>query len=325
MYFCIVSPIADATSSDSIVVYSARKPHLIQPILDAFTKQTHIKTELLSGEAPVLLQRILAEGKSTPADILLTVDSGNLWHAAEQNIFTPIESQDIANLVPKHLRDSSMRWTGLTVRARTMVYNNEKIKPEQLSTYSNLSDPQWNKKLCLRTAKKVYNQSLVAMLIHHNTEPTVESTVRSWVDNLAAPVFASDTNVIKAIESGQCDVGIINTYYYGRYLALNPKTKVKLHWANQNSTGVHINITGAGIIKYSSKKEKALKLIEYLTSPAAQSAFSKTNFEFPVNPNVNLDPSLAKWGIPKMDVTPLVRAGELQAQAIRLMDRAGYL
>jgi iron(III) transport system substrate-binding protein len=309
---------------EEIVVYSARKEHLIRPLFSTYTKVTGVKIKYITDKAPVLLQRIRAEGVNTPADLLITVDAGNLWHAAQEGILQPVSSNTLTNNIPLHLRDPKSRWFGLSVRARTIVYNPEKIKPQELSTYEDLANPKWKGRLVLRTSKKVYNQSLVAMLITEHGEEKSEEIVRGWVRNLAAPPYSSDTKVLDAIAAGQGDVGIVNTYYFGRLLKKKPNIPLALFWPNQNANGVHVNVSGAGVTTNAKHKDAAVKFLEWLSSEQAQNLFADSNLEYPANPRVKPHASVAAWGTFKQNPINLDNAGKYQAAAIQLMDRAGY-
>ncbi len=309
---------------DPLVVYTARKEHLIKPLFDQYTQKTGVKIEYITGKAPVLLQRIKSEGPRTAADLLVTVDAGNLWHAANEGILQPVQSKTLDANVPGHLRDPGKQWFGLSIRARTMVYSTERVMPGELTTYEALADPLWKGRLLLRTSKKVYNQSLVAMLIAEHGDAKTEALVKGWVGNLAATPFSNDTKVMEAILAGQGDVGVVNTYYFGRLQKKNPGLALKLFWPNQSGNGVHINVSGAGVVKHSKQKEKAVAFLEWLSSPNAQQVFADANMEYPVNANVKPHANVAAWGSFKQNPINLAKAGELQAQAIRLMDRAGY-
>ena len=252
---------------DPLVVYTARKEHLIKPLFDQYTQQTGVKIEYITGKAPVLLQRIKSEGPRTAADLLITVDAGNLWHAANEGILQQVQSNTLTANIPNNLRDPGNQWFGLSIRARTMVYSTERVKPGELTTYEALADPLWKGRLLLRTSKKVYNQSLVAMLIAEHGEAKTESLVKGWVGNLAAAPFSNDTKVMEAILAGQGDVGVVNTYYFGRLQKKNPGLALKLFWPNQSGNGVHINVSGAGVVKHSKQKEKAVAFLEWLSSP----------------------------------------------------------
>ncbi len=307
-----------------VVVYSARKEHLIQPLFDAYTRETGTRIKYITGKAGVLLERIRAEGKNTPADLLLTVDAGNLWHAAEGGILQAVSSRTLANNIPAHLRDPGNMWFGLSVRARTIVYNTEKVKPEDLSTYESLAEPGWKGRLVLRTSKKVYNQSLVAMFLAEHGDKKTEEIVSGWVANLAAQPFSSDTKVLEAIAAGLGDVGIVNTYYYGRLMKKKPNLPLKLYWPNQGTNGVHVNTSGAGVTLHAKHREEAVKLLEWLSSEKAQSLFADSNMEYPANPRVEPHRLVLAWGKFKQNLNNLENAGKFQAASVRIMDRAGY-
>ena len=311
-------------SPEQLLVYSARNEQLIKPIFDRYTSETGVPVRFVTDDAGPLIERLSAEGANSPADILMTVDSGELWHAADRGLLQPLDSPVLAANIPEHLRDSQNRWFGLSVRARTIVYSTARVKPEDLSDYAALAGPQWKGKLCLRTSKKVYNQSLVAMLIAEAGEARAEEIVKGWVANLATDVFSNDNLLMEAIIAGQCDVGIVNTYYFGRLLRDKPDAPIKLFWADQATNGVHVNISGAGVTKHAPHKEAAQKLLEWLSQPEAQALFAGQNLEYPASPAVKADPVVTAWGEFKSSPLPIAKAGELQADAVKLMDRAGY-
>ena len=311
-------------ASDTITVYSARKEHLIKPLFDAYTEKTGVKIRYITDKAAPLLARIKAEGRNTPADLFMTVDAGNLWQAAEEGVLSSIDSKVLQQNIPPHLRDPENRWFGLSVRARTIVYSTDRVKKDELTTYEDLADPKWRGRLCLRTAKKVYNQSLVAMLIAHHGEEKTEQIIKGWVANLATPPFSNDTKAMEAIVAGQCDVTIVNTYYYGRLMKKKFHYKLGIFWPNQDSTGVHINVSGAGVTTQAKNQAAATKLLEWLSSAEAQGKFAGLNMEFPVNAAVQADEFVSKWGDFKSDELNVSSAGTLQTAAIKLMDRAGY-
>lgn len=310
--------------SQELVVYSARKEHLIKPVFDLYTQETGTEIKYITDKAPVLLQRLKAEGANTPADLLITVDAGNLWHAANEGVLHPVSSETLNANVPDHLRDPENRWFGLSLRARTIVYSTERVKPEDLSTYENLADSKWKDRLVLRTSKKVYNQSLVAMFIKEHGEKKAAKIVEGWVNNLAAAPFSNDTKTMEAIVAGQGDVGIVNTYYYGRLAKKKPNLPLALFWPNQNSGGVHVNVSGAGVIAASKNKTAAVTFLEWLSTEKAQEMFADVNMEYPVNPAVTVNPVVAAWGTFKQNQINIANAGENQTAAIRLMDRVGY-
>ncbi|NVJ67866.1 MAG: extracellular solute-binding protein [Gammaproteobacteria bacterium] len=309
---------------NEIVVYSSRNEHLIKPFFEEFTANTGIPVKYITDKAGPLVTRLKAEGERTQADIFMTVDAGNLWFAKKEGVLQPIESAVLEANVPAHLQDPDNYWYGLTVRARTMVYDTNKISPEDLSSYEDLADPKWQGRLCLRTSKKVYNQSLVAMLIARHGEAKAEEIVKGWVANLATDPFSNDTKVMKAIEAGQCEVGIVNSYYFGRLQKENPEINLALYLPAESEQGVHVNISGAGITKYADNPKAALQLIEWLSSIDAQKMYAGLNMEYPVNESVDLVEQVKAWGEFKADDMNLSKAGELQAAAVQLMDRVGY-
>lgn len=313
-----------ALAAEEVVVYSARKEHLIKPLFDAYTKKTGVKIKYITDKEAPLLVRLKAEGANTPADILFTVDAGNLWKAAENGILAAVQSETLQKNIPAHLRDPQGRWFGLSVRARTIVYSTDRVKPGELSTYEDLADKKWKGRLCLRTSKKVYNQSLVAMMIARLGEETTARVVKGWVTNLATAPFSNDNKVMEAIAAGQCDVGIVNTYYFGRLKKKKPAIKLALHWPNQSDSGVHVNISGAGVTKHAKHRAQAIKLLEWLSDKQAQQMFTDINMEYPVLKGINPSKLVKSWGEFKQDQINVARAGELQVKAVMLMDKVGY-
>ena len=316
----------NAASADgqTVTIYSSRNEQLIKPLLDHYTEQTGVKVELVTDKDGPLMARLQAEGQNTPADMLLTVDAGNLWQAAEQGLLQPVASSVLEANVPAKYRDPAGHWTGLSLRARTIFYDPSKVSADQLSTYADLADPKWKGKLCLRTSKKVYNQSLVASMMEHLGAEKTEAVIRGWVDNLATDVFSDDTSLLEAIAAGQCEVGIANSYYYGRILDEKPDFPVKIFWANQGTTGTHVNISGAGVVAGSDNADGALKLMEWLSSDEAQGLYASADKEFPVKVGIDESEMLRSWGQFKPDDINVQKFGELQIQAIQMMDKAGY-
>lgn len=311
-------------AADEVVVYSARIDELIKPVFDQYTAKTGVKVKFITDKEAPLLARLKAEGESTPADLLITVDAGNLWQAEQEGVLKPLQSKVIEANIPSQYRSSTGAWTGLSLRARTIVYSTERVKPAELSTYEALADKNWEGRLCLRTSKKVYNQSLTATLIETHGAEKTEQLVKGWINNLATDVFADDTALLQAIDAGQCDVGVVNTYYFGRLHKENPDLKVKLFWPNQADRGVHVNLSGAGVTKYAPHAEQAQQLLEWMTSAEAQGVFAGVNQEYPANPQVAPSKEVAAWGSFKADSIPVEVAGKRQAEAIKLMDRAGW-
>ncbi|WP_339545244.1 extracellular solute-binding protein [Pseudomonas sp. RA_35y_Pfl2_P32] len=313
-----------AQAADEVVVYSSRIDELIKPVFDAYTEKTGVKVKFITDKEAPLMQRIKAEGENATADLLLTVDAGNLWQAEQMGILQPFTSKVIDANIPLQYRAASHAWTGLSLRARTLAYSTARVKPEDMTTYEALADKKWEGRLCLRTAKKVYNQSLTATLIETHGASKTEEIIKGWVNNLATDVFSDDTAVLEAIAAGQCDVGIVNTYYYGRLHKQKPDLPVKLFWPNQGDRGVHVNLSGIGLTQHAPHPEAAKALVEWMTTAEAQKIFADVNQEFPANPSVKPSAEVEAWGKFIPDTLPVEVAGLRQAEAIRLMDRAGW-
>ena len=313
-----------AASEDSVTVYSSRKEHLIKPLFESFTKDTGIKVEYLTGKGGALIERLKLEGANTQADMFMTVDAGNLWYAGSQDLFQPIQTETLKSNIPAYLRDPDGLWTGLSIRARTIVYSTKRVNPSDLSTYADLATNKWKGKLCLRTSKKIYTKSLTASVIYNHCEDKAGDIISGWVNNLAATPNAKDSHVMNAILAGQCDVGLVNTYYFGRLVAKQPNAPLKLFWANQDTTGVHVNVSGAGVTKHASNAAGATKLLEWLSSAKAQAIYGLLNKEYPANQNVASGDVVSAWGSFKQDDMNLSQAGILQADAVKLMQLKGY-
>ena len=313
-----------AASDESVTVYSSRKEHLIKPLFQAFTKDTDVKVKYLTGKGGALIERLKLEGVNTPADMFMTVDAGNLWYAGSQDLFQSVKTDTIKNNIPAHLRGPQGLWTGLSVRARTIVYSTDRVKFSELSTYADLALPKWKNRLCLRTSKKIYTKSLTASVIYNQGKDKAGDIISGWVNNLAATPNAKDSHVMNAILAGQCDVGLVNTYYYGRLIEKNPDSALKLFWANQKTTGVHVNISGAGVTKHASNVAGAIRLLEWLSSDKAQAIYGALNKEYPANPNIAADEVVSAWGSFKQDKMNLSQAGVLQSEAVKLMQIKGY-
>lgn len=317
----LFATVAPAGAAD-LVVYSARH-YGNEPAFDAFTKKTGIALKTFNAGSGELFERLKAEGDRTPADLLITVDAGNLWNAARAGLLSAADSPVLRANIPAHLRDPEQRWFGLTVRARTIVYNTKKVNPSELSTYDALGDSKWKGRLCLRPSNYIYSQSFLAAMIKRHGEAKTEEVARGWVKN--NPVLInSDTKLIEAVAAGQCDVALVNHYYLARLVAKDPSLPVAIFWANQQTTGVHVNISGAGVTAHAKNRDQAIKLIEFLSSSEAQNLFADTSFEYPANPEVAPHGLIAQWGKFKADDLNIAATGEFQAAATRLADRVGY-
>ena len=316
--------VAAPAFANELVVYSSRADNLLKPVVAEYEKKTGTKVQLVGGQAGPLMEKIRAEGSNTPADVFITVDGGNLWQATQMGLLRPINSPTLKANIPASLRDPKNQWYGLSVRARTIFYNTNKVKPAELSSYAALADAKWKGRLCLRTSNNVYNQSLVGTMIANLGAVKTEQIVKGWVANLAAPPFANDTAMLEAIGAGRCDVGIANTYYYGRLMDKQPNLPIGIFFADQQGKGTHVNVSGAGVTKFSKRPSEAQKFIEWLSGSEAQNLFADLNHEYPANPKVKPDPKVAKWGSFKQDVINVSVAGSNQKRAVMLMRKAGY-
>ena len=310
--------------ADELTIYTSRQPQLIEPIVEKFSIETGIKVNFLSGNAQELMERIDVEGDNSPADIFMTVDAGVLWQAAERDIFNSTNSKILEENIPSYLRDPEKRWFGLSKRARTIVYSNDQFNDNDFSTYEDLADPKWKGKLCLRTSKKVYNRSLMASMIDAYGFEKAKEVVTGWISNLATEVFSNDTNALKAVSSGQCGLTIVNTYYLARLLDDPQYDNLTLFWANQSDRGVHVNISGAGIVKTSKNKQAATLLLEYLSSEKAQDFYASANKEYPVLDGAMVHASIKDWGEFIEDNINVGILGSLQKEAVFLAQEVGY-
>ncbi|MGH7471213.1 MAG: extracellular solute-binding protein [Longimicrobiales bacterium] len=312
------------TAQENVVmVYSSRSHYGSEPVFEAFTKATGIEVKFFNGNNNEVLERLKAEGAQSPADVFLAVDAGNLWLATQAGLLQPVQSAELARNIPAHLREPQGQWYAIAMRARTIVYSTERVKPAELSTYEALGDAKWKGRLCLRTSSAVYNQSLLASFIAIHGEAGAERIVKRWVAN-EPRLFTGDTQLLEAIAAGQCDVGITNHYYLARLLAQKPDVPVAVFWADQQGTGTHVNVSGAGVVKNAKHRANAIKLLEYLSRPESQVVLAAGSFEFPANPAASVQEILQKFGTFKPQKVGAAAAGQYQAAAVKLADRAGY-
>jgi iron(III) transport system substrate-binding protein len=319
-----------AAQSAEVNVYSGRGEAFIKPLLDTFSKETGIKVNLVSGKDDALIERLKAEGAQSPADVLMTADAGRLHRAKAAGLLQAVDSPTLNAAIPAAYRDPGNQWFGLTLRARVIVYAPERVKREELSTYEGLADPSWKGRVCMRSSDSIYNQSLTAALIAHDGEAATLDWAKGVVANLARPPKGGDRDQIKAIAAGECDVSLVNTYYLaGMQNAEEPAereaaAKVAVFWPNQKDRGAHVNVSGAGITAAAKNVAEARKLLEFLVSDEAQRWYAEVNQEYPVKAGIAISPTLRTMGAFKADALPLARLGELNAQAVRLLDRAGW-
>jgi iron(III) transport system substrate-binding protein len=323
-------PGATALAADEEVnVYSARKEELIKPLLDRFTEQTGIRVNLVTASAEALLERLQREGANSPADLLITVDAGNLHRAKAAGVTQPMRSDTLDQAVPAAYRDPEGHWVGLTMRARPILYVKSEVDPATLSRYEALADPAFKGQICIRSSDNVYNQSLVASMIAANGVAAAEDWAKGLVANMARPPKGGDRDQIKAAAAGECDLAIANTYYLAGMLTGETADRAAaeamgVFWPNQDGRGTHVNVSGAALTSAAKHPEASLALVEFLASPESQAWYAEANGEYPVRAGVPPSATLAAWGEFKADTLNLARLGELNAEAVKLMDRAGW-
>lgn len=318
------------TKEEVVNVYSHRHYPSDEVLFKKFTEKTGIKVNLIKAKADELLQKIEMEGENSPADVLLTVDAGRLFRAKSKNILQAIESAEITKNVPTSFMDTDKQWVGLTVRARLIAYSKDRVKPEELSSMADLTNPEWKGRVLVRQSNNIYNQSLLASIIYNEGEEKAKEWASGIVANMARDPKGNDRGQMKEIVKGTGDVAIVNSYYVG--LMLNDKDEemrkvgeqIGVFFPDQEGKGTHINISGAGLVKHAPNKANAIKFLEYLTSAEAQSVFASANYEYPVNPSVQPSELLQGWGTFKADTTDFSKIGELNTQAVKLFDEVGW-
>ncbi len=314
-----------------INIYSHRQPFLINPFLELFTQETGIKTNVVYSKKG-LAQRLKAEGENSPADIILTVDIGRLYIYDDLDLLLPIESKKLINNIPTYLRSPDNSWFGLSKRARVIVVDNEKIQDGDITTLEDLADSKWKGQVCSRPGSHVYNRGIMASVLAEYGKEKAEEWARNLVSNFAKRPQGNDRAQVKAIYEGECSIAIINNYYYGKLkFSEDPEQRkwvenVRLVFPNQaeGDRGAHVNISGAGVAKYSKNKKEAIALLEFLTSEKAQKLYGEINFEYPVNPKVSPSEELQKWGDFREDNLPIIKIAELAPEAQKIIDRVGW-
>ncbi len=311
-------------------IYSARQENLIKPILDIFTERTGVTVNLVTGAADELIQRLTLEGANSPADLLIAEDVGRLHRAKEAGVLQSIKSPVLSEVVPAQYRDTEGFWFGLSLRSRVIIYDKERVNPADLSTYADLADPKWDNKICVRSSSNIYNQSLVASMISRNGVEATEDWVTGLVANFGRSPQGGDRDQITAVAAGQCDLAISNTYYYGGMLnsanaaEREAAASVAVFFPDQNGNGAHMNVSGGAVTKAARNTEQAVQLLEFLAGEEAQAWYAEVNNEFPVRADVAASEVLQSWGTFKADDIALEQLGIHNAEAVRLMDRAGW-
>ena len=316
-------------AADEINIYSHRQQFLLQPFLDRFTQETGIKTNVVFA-AKGLAQRLAAEGKASPADLVLTVDISRLSEYADMGLFQPVESAVLNEAIPAHLRGDGNIWFGLSKRARIIAVSKERVAPGEITTIEELAAPKWKGRVCTRIGSHVYNRALLASIIAHHGEEKAQEWAQGLVNNLARRPQGNDRAQAKAIFAGECDVAIMNHYYYGKMLSADDEEQrewadaIRLVFPNQNDRGAHINISGGGVAKYAPNKAHAIAFLEFLVSDEAQRLYGDINYEYAVTSSAPMADSLKLWGEFKGDSLPIEALAENAKKAQMIIDRVGW-
>jgi iron(III) transport system substrate-binding protein len=327
----LVSAVALAQDNKVLNLYSSRHYQTDEALYDNFTKQTGIRINRIEAGEDPLIERIRNEGARSPADVLLTVDAGRLWRAEQLGFFQPVKSAVLDARIPASYREPNGLWFGFSLRARLIAYNKAKVKAADLASYEALADPKWKGRICMRSSTNMYNLSLLGAMIDHLGEPKAHAWAQAVRDNLAREPKGGDTDQLKSVAAGECDVTVTNQYYYARLMRSGKPEerevaeKVGVIFPNQSNRGTHVNISGAGVMKNAPNREAAVKFLEYLASDEAQRYFADGNNEWPVVASVKPDnPVLKAFGAFKQDALNVAVLGRNQPAAQKIYDRVGW-
>jgi iron(III) transport system substrate-binding protein len=315
--------------SQELNIYSHRQAFLLNPLLEDFKKQTGTKINIVFASKG-LIQRLIAEGPRSPADIILTVDIARLQQYANKGLFAPVSSPVLKANIPAHLRDPNGLWYGLSKRVRVVAVSKSRVRKGAIKRIEDLADPKWRGEICTRKGSHVYNRALLASLIAAHGEAAAEKWARGLVANLARKPQGNDRAQAKAISQGICDIAIMNHYYYFKMKKNNNPAQhkwakaIRILFTNQSDRGNHVNISGIGLAKHSKNRKLAIKLMEYLSSKQAQSLYAKVNYEYPANAAVNASPEVKILGEFKADKLPIATIAKLAPTAQRIIDRVGW-
>ena len=321
-----------AHSQDNVLnLYSSRHYQTDEALYAGFTQQTGIKINRIEAGEDALIARLKSEGARSPADVLITVDAGRLWRADQAGLFQPVQSAVLESRIPASFREPNGRWFGFSMRARVIAYARDRVQPSEVPTYESLADAKWKGRICVRSSSNIYNLSLMGSLIEQLGEAKAEAWAKAVRGNMARAPKGGDTDQLKAVAAGECDVAISNHYYYAR-LARSAKPedravaeKVGLVFPNQSGRGTHVNVSGAGVLKHAPHRANAVKFLEYLASDDAQRYFANGNNEWPVVPSVRVaNPVLAKLGAFKYDPLNVAALGRNQPASQKLYDRVAW-
>ena len=313
--------------SQEVNVYSHRQPELIQPLIDAFTAESGIAVNIAFVDKG-MVERLVAEGKRTPADLVLTVDIARLSEVVNAGVTQPVDSAVLQANIPARYRDPGNQWFGLTSRARIIYASKDRVAAGEVTTYEDLADPKWKGRICTRSGTHDYNLALLGAVIAHDGEPAAKAWAEGVRANLARKPAGGDRDQVKAIWAGECDISLGNTYYMGEMLA-DPE---QAEWANSVRIvfptfvegGTHMNISGVAMTKAAPNRDAALKLMEFLSSDEAQKIYAETNHEFPVKPGVPVSALVASWGSFTPDTLPMIDIAAKRPVALKIMEEINF-
>ena len=324
----------DSSGTDAagqvVNIYSSRHYDTDLQLYEGFTAQTGIVVNRIEAGADELIERIRADGEFSPADLLITVDAGRLWRAEEAGVFAAVESEVLDTRIPESLRHPDGLWFGLSTRARVIVYNREEGVPEGLTRYADLADPAFADSVCIRSSSNIYNISLMAGIVSRDGPEAAEEWARGVVSNFARQPQSNDTGQIRAVASGECSIAVVNTYYVARLVASEDPADndvaaaIGVIFPNQDSTGTHVNVSGAGVVATAPNRENAIRFLEYLTAESAQRYFADGNHEYPVVSGLAGSDALKSLGEFEADTLNAAELGIHQAEAVMVFDRAGW-
>ncbi|MFA7083046.1 MAG: Fe(3+) ABC transporter substrate-binding protein [Arcobacteraceae bacterium] len=317
-------------AASEVNVYSHRHYDTDKELFKMFEEKTGIKVNVVKADASALIKRIQTEGKNSPADVLITVDAGGLFQAKDEGILQAIESEYLNTNIPENLKDKDNQWFALTKRARVVLHKIGSSVPDELTHYEDLADPKFKGKIMVRSSNNIYNQSLLAAVIAHHGEEYALKWAKGVVANMANAPKGNDRYQVTAIANGIGEIAIANTYYVGQMVdnkdvsQAQAVKEVKIIFPTFKNGGTHINVSGAGVAKYSPNKENAIKFIEFLASSDAQEIFAQANFEYPVLKGVKTSEIVKSWGTFEDDTISMNLLGENNKKAVKIFDLANW-
>jgi len=321
---------SQAAVADELNIYSARHYDSDAALYAAFTEQTGIEVNVLEGDSDQLIQRLKLEGEASPADVMITVDAGRLWRGEQEDIFASVESAVLDERLPAYMRHPEGKWFGFSQRVRAIFIDPSDVDAEAITSYEDLADPAFEGQVCIRSSNNIYNQSLLASMVAHHGEEEAEAWAQGVVNNFARDPEGGDTDQIRGVASGECDIAVANHYYYVRLVNSDNAAdrevaeKVEIVFPNQDGRGAHVNVGGAGMVKGAPNEENAVRFLEFLASDEAQALFATGNYEFPAVESAETDGVIASWGDFKKDDLNVSELGKNNPEAVRIFDRVGW-